>query len=112
VPPPRPLPTQRRHRTLPPETTGTSPAVRGGPPADEPSWRRERREEAEFRAEFGEWRPGHGSSGHGSSGHGASGYGSPARRSSGGVLGGVRLSAPLLVLLAILVMVAALALHL
>ena len=104
VPPPRPLPAPRRHRTLPPETPETRPAVRGGPPADEPAWRRERREEAEFRAEFGEWRAGAGQT---PSGRTPSGPGS-----SGGVLGGVRLGAPLLVLIAILVMVVALALHL
>jgi hypothetical protein len=98
VPPPRPLPQQRRQRrqrTLPPETPDGSTAVTGGPPEDEPSWRRERREEAEFRAQFGEWRPGRASA--------------PA---SGGFLGGVRLGAPLLVLIAILITVAALALHL
>jgi hypothetical protein len=93
VPPPRPVPAPRRHRTLPPET-GEPTAVRGGPPVDEPSWRRERREEAEFRAEFGEWR--------------ADRAGAP----SGGRLGGVRLGAPLIVLIAVLVAVAALALHL
>jgi hypothetical protein len=93
VPPPRPVPPQRRHRTLPPETVEPA-AVRGGPPDGEPSWRRERREEAEFRAEFGEWRAGQ---------RGAS---------SAGRLGGVRLGAPLIVLIAILIAVAALALHL
>ena len=65
---------------------------------------RQRREEAEFRAEFGEWRAGAGQT---PSGRTPSGPGS-----SGGVLGGVRLGAPLLVLIAILVMVVALALHL
>jgi len=99
VPPPRPLPTQRRHRTLPPETPETSPAVRGGPREDEPSWRRERREEAEFRAQFGEWRAGRPGP-------------TSGRMSSGGALGGVRLGAPLLVLIAVLVVVVALALHL
>ncbi len=96
VPPPRPLPVQRRQRTLPPEH-GDAPSVGGGPREDEPSWRRERREEAEFRAEFGEWRAG------------AQGAGG---RSPGGFLGGVRLGAPLLVLIAVLVAVAAIALHL
>lgn len=94
VPPPHPVPVQRQRRTLPPETVEVPSQVRGGPPADEPSWRRERREEAEFRAEFGEWRAG------------ATGS------SSRGVLGGARLGAPLLVLIAVLVAVAALALHL
>jgi hypothetical protein len=93
VPPPRPLPAQRRHRELPPETVAPS-AVRGGPREDEPSWRRERREEAEFRAEFGEWRADR-----------------PAAQSAGR-LGGVRLSPPLLVLIAVLIAIAALALHL
>jgi hypothetical protein len=87
------VPPQRRHRTLPPETVEPA-AVRGGPPDGEPSWRRERREEAEFRAEFGEWRAGQ---------RGAS---------SAGRLGGVRLGAPLIVLIAILIAVTALALHL
>jgi hypothetical protein len=87
------VPPQRRHRALPPET-GEPAGVRGGPPEDEPSWRRERREEAEFRAEFGEWRAG------------------AAGPSSAGRLGGVRLGAPLLVLIAILIAIAALALHL
>lgn len=96
VPPPRPLPQPRRQRTLPPETADGSTAVAGGPPEDEPVWRRERREEAEFRAQFGEWRPDRAG-------------GAPA---TGGFLGGVRLSAPLLVLIAILIAVAALALHL
>jgi hypothetical protein len=100
VPPPRPLPQQRRRRTLPPETPDGSTAVTGGPPEDEPSWRRERREEAEFRAQFGEWRPDR---------QGAAGYGGPGPR---GFLGGVRLGAPLLVLIAVLIAVAALALHL
>jgi hypothetical protein len=93
VPPPRPVPTQRPHRTLPPET-GEPAAVRGGPPQDEPAWRRERREEAEFRAEFGEWRANH------------------PGTSSAGRLGGVRLGAPLIVLIAVLIAIAALALHL
>jgi hypothetical protein len=93
VPPSRPVTTRRPHRTLPPET-GEPPAVRGGPPQDEPSWRRERREEAEFRAEFGEWRAGR-----------------PAAGTSGRT-GGVRLGAPLIVLIAVLVAIAALALHL
>jgi hypothetical protein len=93
VPPPRPIPPQRAHRTLPPETTDAVP-VTGGPTADESPWRRERREEAEFRAQFGEWRT------------------DRMRPSSRGVLGGVRLGAPLLVLLAVLIAVAALALHL
>ena len=93
VPPPRPVPPRRRHRTLPPETVEPA-AVRGGPPEDEPSWRRERREEAEFRAEFGEWRAG------------------AAAPPGAGRLGGVRLGAPLLVLIAILIAIAALALHL
>jgi hypothetical protein len=95
VPPPRPLPPQRRQRRLPPETTEVSPAVAGGPPEDEPTWRRERREDAEFHSQFGEWRPGR-----------------AAAPASGGFLGGVRLGAPLLVLIAILIAVAALALHL
>ena len=93
VPPPRPVPAQRRHRTLPSET-GEAPAVRGGPAEDEPSWRRERREEAEFHAEFGEWRADR------------AGAGGPGRH------GGVRLGAPLIVLIAVLVAIAALALHL
>jgi hypothetical protein len=93
VPPPRPVPAQRRHRTLPPES-GEPPAVRGGPPEDEPAWRRERREEAEFRAEFGEWRADR------------AGAGGPGRH------GGVRLGAPLIVLIAVLIAIAALALHL
>jgi hypothetical protein len=93
VPPPRPVPAQRPHRTLPPET-GEPAAVRGGPPQDEPAWRRERREEAEFRAEFGEWRA------------------DRAGASSAGRRGGVRLGAPLLVLIAVLIAIAALALHL
>lgn len=100
VPPPRPLPQPRRHRTLPPETTEDSPAVTGDAPQDESAWRRERREEAEFRAQFGEWRPER---------QGAAGYGGPGPR---GFLGGVRLGAPLLVLIAVLIAVAALALHL
>jgi hypothetical protein len=94
VPPPRPVPAQRRHRTLPPEIVEVPSQVRGGPSPDEPAWRRERREEAEFRAEFGEWR--------------ADRMGAPSR----GFLGGVRLGAPLLVLIAILIAVAAIALHL
>lgn len=101
VPPPRPVPAQLRHRTLPPETVEPT-AVRGGPREDEPVWRRERREEAEFRAEFGEWRADR---------TGASG---PVRMgaSSAGRLTGVRLGAPLIVLIAVLVAIAALALHL
>jgi hypothetical protein len=95
VPPPRPVPTQRPHRTLPPER-GEPAAVRGGPPEDEPAWRRERREEAEFRAEFGEWRADRARAG----------------ASTMGGLGGVRLGAPLIVLLAVLIAIAALALHL
>jgi hypothetical protein len=89
------VPTQRPHRTLPPET-GEPAAVRGGPPEDEPAWRRERREEAEFRAEFGEWRADRARAG----------------ASTMGGLGGVRLGAPLIVLLAVLIAIAALALHL
>ncbi|MCD2193571.1 hypothetical protein LQ327_09265 [Actinomycetospora endophytica] len=98
VPTPRPLPPPRRRRTLPPETSDETTAVSGGPPEDEPAWRRERREEAEFRAEFGEWRPGRAAA--------------PTAGRSGGFLGGVRLGAPLLVLIAVLIAVAALALHL
>ena len=77
------------------------PAVRGDPRDDEPVWRRERREEAEFRAEFGEWRAAH-----------MGGPRTSGARSSGGLLGGVRLGAPLLVLIAVLVAIAAIALHL
>ncbi|NMO92213.1 hypothetical protein [Actinomycetospora sp. TBRC 11914] len=94
VPPPRPVPAQRRHRTLPPETVEDAAQVRGAAPEGESAWRRERREEAEFRAQFGEWR--------------ADRAGAPSR----GVLGGVRLGAPLLVLIAVLIAVVALALHL
>lgn len=102
VPRPRPVPAQRRQRTLPPES-GEPPAVRGDPRDDEPVWRRERREEAEFRAEFGEWRATHMGGSRGAMG---------GSRSTGGFLGGVRLGAPLLVLIAVLVAVAAIALHL
>jgi hypothetical protein len=98
VPPPRPLPAPRRQRTLPPAPTDTA-AVTGDAPEDESEWRRQRREEAEFRAQFGEWRPGR-----------ASPSGMPG--ASGGFLGGVRLGAPLVVLIAILIAIAALALHL
>ncbi len=94
VPPPRPVPPPRRHRALPPETVADPTPLRGDPPEDEPAWRRARREEAEFRAEFGEWRA------------------ERTRSSSRGFLGGVRLGAPLLVLIAVLITVAALALHL
>jgi hypothetical protein len=93
VPPPRPIPTQQTRRTLPPETTDAVP-VTGSAAGGESSWRRERREEAEFRAQFGEWRA------------------DRVRPASRGVLGGVRLGAPLLVLVAVLIVVAALALHL
>ncbi|MEJ2869533.1 hypothetical protein WCD74_17285 [Actinomycetospora sp. OC33-EN08] len=92
VPPPRPV---RRQRVLPPEYTDTSAPVPA--PREESAWRRERREEAEFRAQFGEWRPG---------------VRPPGRRSGGGVLGGVRLGAPLIVLVAVLIAVFALALAL
>jgi hypothetical protein len=97
VPPPRPLPTPRRQRTLPPAPT-ESTAVTGDSPQDESAWRRERREEAEFRAQFGEWRPGR--------------AGAPGPGAAGGFLGGVRLGAPLIVLIAVLIAIAALALHL
>lgn len=93
VPPPRPIPPQRRHRVLPPENPETPAAIEGDP-ADEPAWMRERREEAEFRAQFGEWRAG-----------GAR----PAPRSG---FGAVRLGAPLIVLIAVLIAVFALAMHL
>ncbi|MDL5154478.1 hypothetical protein [Actinomycetospora termitidis] len=96
VPPPRPIPPQRVHRALPPEYT-ESPAP-AADHDDEPAWRRERREEAEFRAQFGEWRAG------------AAG---PARSGGGlGGLGGVKLGAPLILLIAVLIAVFALALHL
>jgi hypothetical protein len=95
VPTPRPIPTQRPHRTLPPEVLEPSP-VAPGARAGEPAWRQERREEAEFRAQFGEWRADR----------------PRAPHSGGGFLGGVKLGAPLLVLIAVLIAVAALALHL
>lgn len=92
VPRPRPIP-QRRHRVLPPETAETPAAVEGDR-AHEPAWMRERREEAEFRAQFGEWRAG------------------GARPAPRGGFGGVRLGAPLIVLIAVLIAVFALAMHL
>ena len=97
VPTPRPLPAQRRQRTLPSAPTETT-AVTGDAPEDESQWRRQRREEAEFRAQFGEWRPGR--------------AGASASGAAGGFLGGVRLGAPLIVLIAVLIAIAALALHL
>jgi hypothetical protein len=91
VPPPRPIPRPRRERVLPPEFTEV-PAARSAD-GEESAWQRERREEAEFRAQFGEWRAG-------------------APRRAPGPLGGVRLGAPLIVLVAVLIAVFALALHL
>ena len=93
VPPPRPIPPQRRRRVLPPETPEVRPAIEGDP-VHEPAWKRELREEAEFRAQFGEWRAEGGRS---------------APRSA---FGGVRLGAPLIVLIAVLIAVFALAMHL
>lgn len=104
VPPPHPLPPPRRRRTVPPRIVDPSSPVTGEAADDEPVWRRQRREEAEFRAEFGEWRPDHAA---------APGRAGSARAGrSGGFFGGVRLGAPLLVLIAVLIAVVALALHL
>ncbi|MCD2189939.1 hypothetical protein [Actinomycetospora soli] len=91
VPPPRPIPPPRRERVLPPEYA--EPASTAADHGEESAWQRERREEAEFRAQFGEWRAG-------------------AAPRSPGPLGGVRLGAPLIVLIAVLIAVFALALHL
>lgn len=93
VPPARPIPRPRPERVLPPEYVEPA-AGAGGADGEESAWQRERREEAEFRAQFGEWRAG------------------APRRSSPGPLGGVRLGAPLIVLIAVLIAVFALALHL
>lgn len=92
VPPPRPIPPPRRERVLPPEYV-EAPAPATAAAGEESAWQRERREEAEFRAQFGEWRAGQ------------------APRSSA-PFGGVRLGAPLIVLIAVLIAVFALALHL
>jgi hypothetical protein len=98
VPPPRPIPRPRPERVLPPEYA--EPATAGPTDAEESAWQRERREEAEFRAQFGEWRAG------------ARPSGGPAGAGARRPLGGVRLGAPLIVLIAVLIAVFALALHL
>lgn len=103
VPPPRPIPRPRRERVLPPEYVERPTAAEGD--VEESAWQRERREEAEFRAQFGEWRAGAPAR----SGPGSAGMGP---RPGGGLLGGVRLGAPLIVLIAVLIAVFALALHL
>ncbi|WP_018332840.1 hypothetical protein [Actinomycetospora chiangmaiensis] len=103
VPPPRPIPQPRPERVLPPEyveSTSTAPVSGDG----ESAWQRERREEAEFRAQFGEWRAGAPRR----ADVGATGMGPR----SAGLLGGVKLGAPLIVLIAVLIAVFALALHL
>ena len=56
VPPPRPVRRPRRG-PLPPDRQPVTPTSRDTDP-DEPDWKRERREEAEFRAQFGDWRGG------------------------------------------------------
>ena len=71
VPPPRPIPRPRRPRRSRPRADAVPPIepphpadpsaepTAGGPgDADEPPWVRERREEAEFRAQFGDWQAG------------------------------------------------------
>ena len=88
VPPPRPIPGsggRRRRRTPPPgaelahpapDPSGTDEASQGSDRAggsEEPPWVRERREEAEFARQFGDWRGG-----------GSSGRPAPGRRSSRG----------------------------
>jgi hypothetical protein len=98
VPPPRPIPRPRAERVLPPEYV--APSTAGAADVEESAWQRERREEAEFRAQFGEWRAG--------ARRPAGPSGAGARRP----LGGVRLGAPLIVLIAVLIAVFALALHL
>jgi hypothetical protein len=98
VPPARPIPRPRPERVLPPEYV--QPASGPGHDEEESAWQRERREEAEFRAQFGEWRAG--------ARRPAGPSGAGARRP----LGGVRLGAPLIVLIAVLIAVFALALHL
>ncbi len=54
VPPPRPVPRARRTPRAGPDLVGEKPCD-DEPSQDEPEWKRELREESEFRAQFGAW---------------------------------------------------------